>query len=71
MIKAAGTTGDGRPLLVIGLSGENMTRLMANEPILFDAADLGLPEMRVLIVGGRTENDIRDTLLTVTEGRRA
>lgn len=57
MIKAAGQH-NGRPLLVIGLSGENMTRLMAGEPILFDAGALGLPEMSVLVVGGRTEDAI-------------
>lgn len=43
MLKARGQTGDGTPLVVIGLSGENMTRLMAKEPIQFDLAELGLP----------------------------
>jgi hypothetical protein len=57
MIKAAGQH-NGRPMLVIGLSGENMTRLMAGEPILFDAEALGLPAMSVLVVGGRTEDAI-------------
>lgn len=58
MIKAVGRTGLGSPLLILGLSGENMTRLMAAEPISFDLADLGLPPMRVIIVGGRTEDAI-------------
>lgn len=58
MIKAVGRTGLGSPLLILGLSGENMTRLMAGEPISFDLADLGLPPMRVIIVGGRTEDAI-------------
>ncbi len=58
MIKAVGATGDGQPLLVLGLSGENMTRLMAKEPIVLDLDTLGLPGVRVLIVGGRTEDDI-------------
>jgi hypothetical protein len=57
MIKAAGQH-NGRPMLVIGLSGENMTRLMAGEPIFFDAEALGLPAMSVLVVGGRTEDAI-------------
>lgn len=61
MIKAAGHHND-HPLLIIGLSGENMTRLMAGEPTLFDAAELGLPAMSVLLVGGRTEDTIRDDL---------
>jgi hypothetical protein len=57
VIKAAGWF-DTQPLLTIGLSGENMARLMAGEPILFDTAPLGLPAMKVLIVGGRTEDAI-------------
>lgn len=63
MIKAAGQTGDGKPLVILGLSGENMTRLMAHEPIRFDLAELGLPSTVVVIVGGRTENDIADELV--------
>ena len=62
MIKAVGRTGLGLPLLILGLSGENMTRLMADEPISFDLADLGLPPMRVVIVGGRTEDAITGQL---------
>lgn len=57
MIKAAGTFG-GKPTLILGLSGENMTRLMAGEPIMLDTAALGLPEMTVVVVGGRTEDAI-------------
>lgn len=63
MIKAAGRTGDGKPLVILGLSGENMTRLMAHEPIRFDLAELGLPPAVVVIVGGRTENDIAGELV--------
>jgi len=62
MIKAAGRLQDGRPLLILGLSGENMTRLMADEPISIDLAQLGLPPMQVLIVGGRTEDAITEQL---------
>lgn len=58
MIKAVGRDGAGKPMLVLGLSGENVTRLMADEPIWFDLADLGLPSMTVVIVGGRTEGAI-------------
>lgn len=72
MIKASGSS-NGKPLLVVGLSGENMTRLMASEPIVFETAPLGLPEMVVLIVGGRTEADISSDLhrhLPSTERQR-
>jgi hypothetical protein len=63
VIKA--TAYDGRtpePIVILGLSGENMTRLMADEPILIDLADLGLPAQRVVLVGGRTEADIAEKL---------
>lgn len=63
MIRATGEI-DGRPLLILGLSGENMTRLMADEPIRIDLAPLGLPDITVLVVGGRTEEAIMDQLRT-------
>lgn len=62
MIKASGRTGDGRPLVILGLSGESMTRLMADEPIVLDLAELGLPPTVITIVGGRTEDAITDRL---------
>jgi hypothetical protein len=61
VIKATGRM-DGKPLVLIGLSGENMARLMADEPIRFNLADLGMPPTVVLIVGGRTEDDIANRL---------
>ena len=65
MLKASGRTADGKPLLIVGLSGENMTRLMADEPIRLDIAQLGLPDVVVLIVGGRTENAIAERLTSL------
>lgn len=62
MIKASGRSGDGTPLLLLGLSGENMARLMAGEPIRVDTAAMGLPKMDVIIVGGRTEDSITEDL---------
>lgn len=67
MIKVPGRTGDGRPLLVLGLSGENMTRLMAGEPMVVDTGQLGpafahLPSMSLVLLGGRTEQAIIDDL---------
>lgn len=64
MLKALGRTGDGKPVLILGLSGENVARLMANEPILVDVTkSFGGPPMMVVIVGGRTEDDIKDQLV--------
>ena len=61
MIKARGRTALGEPLLFLGLSGENVTRLAAGEPILISSAqlaELGLPPMVIAIHYGRTEEDI-------------
>ena len=65
MIKAAGKTGLGLPLLLLGLSGENVTRLTAGEPIRITAQDLaglGLPQMEIVIHYGRTEQAIIDEM---------
>jgi hypothetical protein len=59
VIRAAGKTALGVPLLYLGLAGENVTRLVAGEPIKISAsylAKLGLPPMEVWIVYGRTED---------------
>lgn len=45
-------------MVILGLSGENITRLTAKEPIHLDLADVGLPPTVVVIVYGRTEADI-------------
>lgn len=63
MIKASGATGLGQPLLFLGISGENVTRLVAGEPIRVRAEDLvkmGLPPMMVVIHYGKTEQAILD-----------
>lgn len=58
MIKALLREPAGQAVVVLGLSGENMTRLMANEPIVIQVAELGLPPMKILLMGGRTEEAI-------------
>jgi hypothetical protein len=61
MLKASGRTESGRPLLVLGLTGENMARLMAGEPILIHAHTLGkdFPELTAVLVGGKTVEAVR------------
>jgi hypothetical protein len=60
MIKVAGQLGD-RPFMLLGLSGENVTRLAAGEPIAFDADQLGYAG-KVIVMYGRTEADIKAQL---------
>jgi hypothetical protein len=55
VIKGRGTRTDGGQVVVLGLSGENMTRLMADEPIVLNLKDMGLADIEVIILGGRTE----------------
>jgi hypothetical protein len=53
------------PILLLGLSGENITRLIAGEPIMFNTeqlAQLGFHELEVIILYGRTEDAIIDEL---------
>lgn len=55
----------GVPVLFLGLSGENVARLAAGEPIRVSAAqmrELGLPEVEVVLHYGRTEQGILDEL---------
>jgi hypothetical protein len=67
VIKALGVH-EGKPLLVVGLSGENITRLAAGEPIYFNGAEVGMASLNVLIAYGRTEQDILDEVNAVGPG---
>jgi hypothetical protein len=58
VIKGAGRDSDGKPMLIMGLDGESVTRLVAGEPIRFGTADMGLPPMTVVIVYGDHETDL-------------
>lgn len=58
MIKGVGRGPDGRPVVFLGLSAANVARLMADQLIHLDLAELGLPACTVVILGGHTEADI-------------
>ena len=57
MIKAKGTR-DGKPFMLLGLSYANIELLKQDRPILFDASELGLPDVQVAIIVGETEGDL-------------
>lgn len=59
MIKAKlrGYNGD-REALVLGLSGENVTRLAAGEPISAALEEVGFPGVDLVVVYGKTEEDV-------------
>lgn len=56
-------TSTGEPVVVLGLSGENVVRLMQGRPVPLDMAELGLPSLQVVIVYGDTEDAIRQDLV--------
>ena len=65
----------GVPVLLLGLTGESVTRIIAGEPIAISAADLqamGLPAIEIGITYGRTNEDILAAIrghgVTVREG---
>jgi hypothetical protein len=63
MIKAVLTRQDGTgAVIVLGLSGENITRLAAGEPILIDGGDIGIPGKQIAIIYGKTEDVIAESL---------
>lgn len=73
MLKAKAFRDDGSPMAIIGLTHENLSRLVADEPIMFDMAEMDLPPLRVVIITGKTEDEIveklRPIITTNTEFR--
>lgn len=49
-------------LVLLGLSRANVERLMKDQPIRFDGAELGLPGIVFVIMGGETEQVMADQL---------
>lgn len=65
MLKASARTPAGEPVLFLGLTGENVTRMAAGEPVRIRAAELaglGLPAVEVVLHYGKTEQAILDDL---------
>lgn len=62
MIKFTLTSPAGRRVMGLGLSDENIERLKNKQPILFDAGEIGVPGLDVLIMHGETEDSIKEEL---------
>lgn len=67
MIKAK-VQGRSRQMLALGLSGENVARLAAGEPILTRLDECGFEGMDLVIVYGTTEDDALADIKTLIEG---
>lgn len=65
MIKATGQDGEGNPLLILGVTRENVTRMIAGKPIRVTAAEMvtmGLAPVELIIHYGPTEKAIMQEL---------
>jgi hypothetical protein len=58
MIKLAAVGRNGQPVVVLGLSHENLARLLADEPIKVHMEDLDLPPMTVILFAGKDEDEM-------------
>lgn len=66
MIKGRLERQDGKTILLLGLTKENMSRLLDDQPIHIATehlAEMGLPtDMEVLVIGGESEASISEQL---------
>lgn len=71
MLKATIITTDGEPILVLGLTRENTTRLHDDKPIPVKVNDVDprLPKLTILLVGGETEAANQADLIKHIHGR--
>lgn len=72
MIKAMATGADGRSVLILGLSFENLNRLRANpgdDHIRIDGKEIGLP-IDVVIFAGETEAHCAEALGGIGPGTK-
>ena len=63
MIKAKATGDDGKHVIVLGLSKENITRLTTGQPIRVTGESVGVPEIAaILLFAGGTEQGMEAML---------
>lgn len=59
MLRAAGRSSSGKPLIILGLEEGNVTRLRAGQPIHFYAGELGFDGEIVIMLGKDAESIAR------------
>jgi hypothetical protein len=63
MIRARATSADGRPVIVLGLSDENVKRLTQGQPIRVTGESIGLSSVAaILVFHGGTEQGMEAML---------
>jgi hypothetical protein len=61
-------SGSDHDILLIGLSHENLARLVADEPINFNASELGFSALDILIMAGKDEDEISAQIQKAARG---
>jgi hypothetical protein len=51
-----------RDTIFLGLTTENITRLMDNQPIVIDGKEVLLPGLKIVILGENTLEDVKESL---------
>lgn len=67
MIKAGAISGDGTPLLILGLSRKNCELLLEGNPIPVECEPIVGMKLRVLIIAGETEGVMEAQLRRFTD----
>lgn len=62
MIKAIVQSNGGVKIVVLGVTRENIDRMLDNKPVRLNFSQLGLPPQTVVIIAGETEMDIMEDL---------
>lgn len=62
MIKFTVNNNDGRKLIGLGLSFENLKRLKEGKPIHIQGEEIGFPSINLIVFSGETEESMKDDL---------
>ena len=53
------------PTLILGITRENIDRMLDNKPLVVDTAKLDLPKINIIIIAGETYEDVREDLRSI------
>lgn len=62
MVKFKANQADGRPIVGLGLTEENIRRLQSDQPIYIKSEDLGMKGFDIMIFSGKTEKTMEADL---------
>lgn len=62
MVKMTATTGDGRTIVIVGMSQANVDRIKAGEPLVWELKDVGIPSVIVTVMFVETEDAIAEEM---------